>query len=710
MLGLLSGEEGKASIKSSPSIVNYEGGVMTRIVKIFLIMVLLFIAAPLWMKGRTPFDFKVSAQPSWARKYKAECSLCHTTYPRLNRTGYEFKRLGYRLPKEVESKLTSSTVAQPADSHDAHQPYTIEPTGYKPKLATPESERGKSLFEKLNCAGCHSISGKGGRTGPPLDGIGGRRDGEFLTSHLTNPDEHAKKLPEHHGNQPNRMPHPHATAEEVKLMVAYLLTLPEPAAGFRVSPHEHGSLSASPPVGDFIPAPVTESSRAGQKLYLEMGCAACHSIGGVGGQFGTKLDGIGARRSRRWIVGHITNPQLHTEQFPGEHAGETGMPATNATPEQIEQIADYLMTLAGEASLEIPKARIQDYFAMSYLPGIEWENANGETQRVFEKRDLILYAAGPIGRNFSFFVQPLPASEEDGFMGKFEMAQGLVNFGGARNFFQARFGQLFNLRNAGFGGTDRGLTETVPFIFQPVNGFNPSGLGRGVSLEYTVNRTTTLKVFGNYNEAVEVAEEESNGGEDTELRVPNPRAVSPSRMVLNQEEAFQPEFRRSRALGFVIEKVIGNKGLSGVQFEFASGRTPFSILDERHPSLGFQRYSFFANKMLLDGKNFERVNAIFGLSFLRDNRFLGIEIEDKRSRGYGYFFEVDAIPIVNHLSVFGRYDQLRPTTLISNNSFRGGTAGVVYDFFKYARMSFEYQRLTGIQTTNRYRLGWQFNF
>ena len=110
-----------------------------------------------------------------------------------------------------------------------------------------------------------------------------------------------------------------------------------------------------------------------------------------------------------------------------------------------------------------------------------------------------------------------------------------------------------------------------------------------------------------------------------------------------------------------------------------------------------------------DGKNFERVNAIFGLSFLRDNQFLGLE-SDRRSRGYGYFFEVDTIPVVNHLSLFARYDQLRPTTLVSGNTLRGGTFGVIYDFVKYARMSFEYRRLDAGQTVNRYRIGWQFNF
>jgi mono/diheme cytochrome c family protein len=386
------------------------------------------------------------------------------------------------------------------------------------------------------------------------------------------------------------------------------------------------ALPDSPP-RDFVPATMTDSASAGQKLYLDIGCASCHAVGGAGGQFGPALDGIGARRSRTWIEGHVTNPQLHTQQFPGEHSGESAMPATSATPAQIAQIADYLMTLSGQEVAATGKWRLPDYFAISYAPGIEWENSNGETTRTVEKRNLVIYAAGPIGPNFSFFVQPLPASQEKGFGGKFEMAQGLVNLGGARNFFQARFGQLFNLRNSGFAGTDRGLTETLPFIFQGVNGFNPSGLGRGLSLEYTLRRTT-LKVFGDYHEAVDL---EAAEGEPV------------------------PESRRSRTGGFVFEQVIGNKGLSGVQFEFAAGRTPFLLDDVRQRSLRFQRYSFFANKTFVDAKNFERVNAIFGASVLRDDRFFGLET-DQRSRGWGYFFEVDTIPIVDHLSLFARYD------------------------------------------------------
>ena len=507
------------------------------------------ISLPSW-KSVGPTGFTTQAMPAWSRKYKSDCSLCHTTYPRLNRTGYEFKRLGYRFKWEVEAAKGATTTT--ADT-----------------------------------------------------------------------------------NRP----------------------------------------------GAYVPAPVNEASRKGEALYKQLECNACHAIAKAGGEVGPALDGIGAKRSRAFMIGHITDPEKHAKNLPKEHPQGASMPPTSATAEQIGQMADYLLTLPELQETAKRKTRASDYFAVAYSPGVEWENADGTTTRTVEKRNLALYAAGSVGGNFSFFVQPTPLSEEKGFLHKFEMMQGLLNFGGTRNFAQVRAGQIFNLRNAGFAGTDRGLTETLPFIFQPVNGFNPSGLGRGASVEYTLRGTTTLKFFANSNEAAE--------------------AVSDSPPI--------PEFRRSRAYGFAYEQILGKKGLSGVQFQFAGGSTPLFLDDVKQPSLRFQRYSFFANKTFQDRKNFERVNVIFGLSFLRDSGFLGVDL-DQRSHGYGYFAELDTIPVAKHLSMFGRYDQLRPTTLISGNTLRGGTFGVLFDPFKYARVSFEYQRLDGLQTVNRYRIGAQFNF
>src|SRR5450755_2550049 len=40
------------------------------------------------------------AIPAFARKYGLKCYSCHTIPPALNKTGYMFKRLGYRLPPD----------------------------------------------------------------------------------------------------------------------------------------------------------------------------------------------------------------------------------------------------------------------------------------------------------------------------------------------------------------------------------------------------------------------------------------------------------------------------------------------------------------------------------------------------------------------------------------------------------------------------------
>ncbi len=42
------------------------------------------------------------AIPAFARKYNVKCFTCHTVFPRLNKTGYLFKRLGYRMPPDLE--------------------------------------------------------------------------------------------------------------------------------------------------------------------------------------------------------------------------------------------------------------------------------------------------------------------------------------------------------------------------------------------------------------------------------------------------------------------------------------------------------------------------------------------------------------------------------------------------------------------------------
>lgn len=46
------------------------------------------------------FSRPAQAVPAFARKYNVKCYSCHTIPPALNKTGYMFKRLGYRLPPD----------------------------------------------------------------------------------------------------------------------------------------------------------------------------------------------------------------------------------------------------------------------------------------------------------------------------------------------------------------------------------------------------------------------------------------------------------------------------------------------------------------------------------------------------------------------------------------------------------------------------------
>jgi hypothetical protein len=57
------------------------------------------------------FSTATKAMPMFARKYKVDCTMCHSAVPRLNFTGYKFKSAGYRQPWEVGKDQPESAMA-----------------------------------------------------------------------------------------------------------------------------------------------------------------------------------------------------------------------------------------------------------------------------------------------------------------------------------------------------------------------------------------------------------------------------------------------------------------------------------------------------------------------------------------------------------------------------------------------------------------------
>lgn len=72
-----------------------------------IVLVLLGVAATVMVSTR-----ESSAIPAFARKYNADCAMCHyAAYPRLNSFGLQYRRMGYRTPVEVDKDQDVTNVS-----------------------------------------------------------------------------------------------------------------------------------------------------------------------------------------------------------------------------------------------------------------------------------------------------------------------------------------------------------------------------------------------------------------------------------------------------------------------------------------------------------------------------------------------------------------------------------------------------------------------
>ncbi len=85
-------------------------------------------------------------------------------------------------------------------------------------LTPPEVRRGGAVIEREDCRDCHRILGRGGRRGPALGGLSGKRDRAWLVEHFLDPKKHTpdSKMPAF-----RELP-----KDELSAMSAYLLALP----------------------------------------------------------------------------------------------------------------------------------------------------------------------------------------------------------------------------------------------------------------------------------------------------------------------------------------------------------------------------------------------------------------------------------------------------------------------------------------------------
>lgn len=215
-------------------------------------------------------------------------------------------------------------------------------------------DEGKRLYDAKGCAGCHKVGGEGGEVGPDLsrEGTHTDRDRVWHVRHLLNP---AEVVPG------SIMPVLVANAEEAGHLADYLLSLgAEPAAPVRATPPAAKPAAPAPkPAPPKAAAPSTPLAptrksasagagvdptdparvSAGQSVFANKGCGACHSVRGTGGTLGPDLtyEGEVKEHDADWHRRHLADP-------PSVTPGST-MPAYDLSVTDRDNLISYLLSL-----------------------------------------------------------------------------------------------------------------------------------------------------------------------------------------------------------------------------------------------------------------------------------------------------------------------------------------------------------------------------
>ncbi len=173
----------------------------------------------------------------------------------------------------------------------------------------PILSKGKKLFIKLGCHGCHLVDGyqKERKVGPSLLRIASKVDPSWLVRWVKKPKNYLPKT---------RMPYFSMSDEDTLAISAYLWQVSE--KGYQVAEKYQGGDTAK-----------------GKKLFEIVGCEACHKVNGNGELFGPDLTRIGQKVNPDWLVSWINDPD--------EYNHNSTMPNLRLTLEQASDITAYLL-------------------------------------------------------------------------------------------------------------------------------------------------------------------------------------------------------------------------------------------------------------------------------------------------------------------------------------------------------------------------------
>lgn len=170
------------------------------------------------------------------------------------------------------------------------------PAQTKQSEMTESVVRGKHIFDRSNCMGCHTIMGEGGYYAPELTKAFERRGEAFLRAIIKDPQAM------YPGDR--KMVQYNFSDEEISDLVAFLKWV------------GNMDLNGFPPKPDLVNTASPSASGAAdvvvkkidRPLVFNQMCIACHTLEGQGGKIGPVLDGVGSRRDANFIRTWLKDP------------------------------------------------------------------------------------------------------------------------------------------------------------------------------------------------------------------------------------------------------------------------------------------------------------------------------------------------------------------------------------------------------------------
>ena len=200
---------------------------------------------------------------------------------------------------------------------------------------TPEVKRGRELFFKTGCYGCHRMEGlSAGTLGPDLTEVGKERKIDYLWGHIVNPRDYTPT---------SIMPQFKLSDDDRKALVIFLKSRRGPNAA--VSSMDSFRLDASKetPVPESVGAtalnapPATTAAARGAQLIQGYACLSCHKLGDRDGGISPDLSYEGLLRDQPWLMDHFHNPRSRVP--------DSNMPVFGLPDAEFQDITTYLLTL-----------------------------------------------------------------------------------------------------------------------------------------------------------------------------------------------------------------------------------------------------------------------------------------------------------------------------------------------------------------------------